>query len=264
MVTSSPRDLYTLLPLNATEDSHTDIHAKRITLQAIENASNPALQDVRPSDEEYIYALTHHLSDTLVTDFHTIMDAPNMPSNSCLTPRTWDSNAHIATNAGHIKITSWTLQRFKTRLTYQEHTLHCINNTIHGPDHSRSRFLNLYPYYQKEKALGTYYQHLLTVMHAPNKHKFLAYYLIRELEILHDGNLFDNLVLYAIRGQTITNPTIHPDTLDPFNISTSQLMTSYLSRFYSRTERDSIYVKLSSRTKCIPKLNWLRHTFSPS
>ena len=50
------REIYLLYcHLNATEDSHTDIHAKRITLQAIENASNPALQDVRPSYDEYIY-----------------------------------------------------------------------------------------------------------------------------------------------------------------------------------------------------------------
>ena len=113
------------------------------------------------------------------------MDAPNLPRTSCLSPRTWDSNEHVAINVGYIKITSRTLQWFKVRLTFQEHILHFINNTIYGPDRKRSRFMNLHPHYQKEKALDTSYQHLLTVMHAPNKHKFLAYHLIRELEILH-------------------------------------------------------------------------------
>ena len=183
------REIYMLYcHLNAIEDSQTDIHAKRITLQAIDNASNPALQDIRPSDDEYIYALTHHLSNTEATEFHTIMDVPNSPRDiSCLSPRTWDSNEHVVTNVGYIKITSRTLQWFKVRLTFQEHVLHSINNTIHGPDHKRFRFMNLHSHYLKKKALDTSYQHLLTVMHAPNKHKFLAYHLIRELEILHDG-----------------------------------------------------------------------------
>ena len=104
------REIYILYcHLNATEDSHTDHHAKRITLQAIENASNPALQDVRPSDEDYIYALTHHLSDTLVIDFHTIVDGSNILNNSCITSRSWD-NTHVATTKGHLTTTAWTLQ----------------------------------------------------------------------------------------------------------------------------------------------------------
>ena len=95
--------------LNATEDSHTDIHAKRITLQAIDNASKPALQDVRQSDDEYIYALTHHLSNTAAaTEFFTIMDA-RLTHNSCIDPRSWETIKHIFTNAGCIKMTSWTL-----------------------------------------------------------------------------------------------------------------------------------------------------------
>ena len=212
--------------LQATEDSHTDIHAKRITLQAIDDASNLALQDVRPSDDEYIYDLTHHLSNTEATEFYTILDTPLKPRTSCFNPRTWDSNEHIATNAGCTKFTSWTLQWFKVRLTFQEHTLHCINSTIFGTTHKHQRFMKLHPYYLKEKALDTYYQHLLTVMLAPNKHQFLAYHLIRELEILHDGNIYDNLMHYAIHGQTFTEATLHQDTLDPFNIPTSQIMTS--------------------------------------
>ena len=130
--------------LNAPADSDNEYHARRITLQAIENISAPALQDIRPSDDEYIYALTHHLSDTSVTDFHTIMNDPNIPSNSCLTPRSWD-NTNVLTTKGDLTITAWALQCFKTRLTHQEHTLNCIDHTIYGPDHKRLRFLNLHP-----------------------------------------------------------------------------------------------------------------------
>ena len=115
--------------------------------------------------------------------------------------------------------------------------------------------MNMHPFYQKEKALDTAYQHLFTIMQAPNKHKFLAYYLTRELEILHDGKLLDNLAHYALHGQTTTVATLNPVTRDPFNIPTSQLMTSYLNRFYARTERDSIYVDLITRSKRLPKLN---------
>ena len=225
------REIYLLYCyLNTPEDSQTDIYAKRITLQAIDNASNLALQDNRPSDDDYIYALTHHLSNTEVTEFHTIMDTCLIPHSSCPNPRTWDSNEHIATTIGCVKNISWTLQWFEVRLTFQEHILHCINNTIYGPDHKRLRFMNMHSFYPKEKALDTTYQHLLTIMHAPNKHKFLAYHLILELEILQDGNLFDNLALYALHGQTSTRATPNPVTCDPFNILTSQLMTSYLNR----------------------------------
>ena len=131
------------------------------------------------------------------------MDDPNIPSNSCLTPRSWD-NTNVSTTEGDLTITAWTLQLFKTRLTHQEHTLKCIDHTIYDPDHKRLRFLNLHPYFRKEKALKTTYQHLLTVMNSPNKHEFLGYHLIRELEILHDGNLFNNLVRYATHSQTNT------------------------------------------------------------
>ena len=133
--------------LQATEDSHTDIHAKRISLQAIEDASKPAFQDVTPTDDEYIYALTHHLSDTAATEFHTLLDSPFRPRTSCFTPRSWDSMDHIATNSNCIKLTTWILQWFKVRLTFQEHILHCINSTIYGPIHKRKRFHKLHPYF---------------------------------------------------------------------------------------------------------------------
>ena len=105
------REIYMLYcHLQAAEDLHTDIHAKRISLQAIEDVSNPAFQDVRSTDDKYIYALTHHLSYTTATEFHTIMDSPLLPRTSCFNPRSWDSTDHIATNAKCIKFTSWILQ----------------------------------------------------------------------------------------------------------------------------------------------------------
>ena len=131
--------------LQATKDSHTDIHAERISLQAIKDVSNPAFQDVRPTDAEYIYALTHHLSDTTATEFHTILDSPLLPQSDCFTPRSWDSMDYIATNDKCIKLTSWILQWFKVRLTFQEHILCCINSTINGPIHKRKRFHKLHP-----------------------------------------------------------------------------------------------------------------------
>ena len=113
--------------LNATENSHTDIHAKRITLQAIDNVSKPAFQDIKPSEDEYLYALTHHLSHTATaTKFTTIMDA-RQTHNSFIDPRPWDTFQRVSTNAGSIKMTSWILQWFKLRLTYQEHILCNIN-----------------------------------------------------------------------------------------------------------------------------------------
>ena len=89
-------------------------------------------------------------------------------------------------------------------------------------------------------------------MHAPNKHQFLAYHLIRKLELLHDGDLIDNLMSYAQHGFTSTVTAHLPVTLDPFNMPTSQIMTSYLNRFYARTKRDSLYADLiagSQRTE---------------
>ena len=88
-------------------------------------------------------------------------------------------------------------------------------------------------------------------MYAPNKLTFLAYHLIRELEILHDGNLYDNLMLYVRHAQTFTEATSHQDTLDPFNIPTSQIMTSYLNRFYACMRKDAFFVELTARTKYI-------------
>ena len=71
-------------------------------------------------------------------------------------------------------------------------------------------------------------------------------------------------MLYAIHGQTTTEASLTPDTLDPFNIPASQIMTSYLNRFYSRTERDSIYADFTSGRKCLPRLNeaLMLHIFS--
>ena len=133
--------------LQATEDSYTNIHAKRISLQAIKDVPNAAFQDVRPTDDEYIYALSNHLSDTATDEFHTILDSPLLPRTACFTPRSWDSMDHIATDSKCIKLTTWILQWFKVRLTFQEHILNSINSTIYGPIHKCKCFhkLHLYP-----------------------------------------------------------------------------------------------------------------------
>ena len=140
------REIYMLYcHLNATKNSHTDIHAKRITLQAIDNVSKPAFQDIRPSEDEYLYALTHHLSHTATaTKFTTIMDARQI-HNSFIDPRPWDTFQRVSTNAGSIKMTLWILQWFKLRLTYQEHILCNIDRAVFGSYHKRERFLTLHP-----------------------------------------------------------------------------------------------------------------------
>ena len=177
---------------------------------------------------------------------------------------------YIATNSKRIKFTTWIHQWFKARLTFQEHILYCINSTIYGSIHKRKRFLKLHPYFRKAKALDTYFQHLFTVMHAPNKQQFLAYHLIRKLELLHDGDLIENLMSYAQHGFTSTVTAHLPVTFDPFNMPTSQIMTSYLNRFYARTKRDSLYTDLIAGSKRTdpnntePQLNThvMEHTFS--
>ena len=91
-------------------------------------------------------------------------------------------------------------------------------------------------------------------MHSPNKLQFLTYHLIRELQLLHDGNLYDNLMLYAKFGQTFTETTAHLETLDPFNIPTSRIITSYLNRFYARMRSNAFLIDLKSRKKYIFEL----------
>ena len=64
-------------------------------------------------------------------------------------------------------------------------------------------------------------------------------------------------MLYAKFGQTFTETTAHLKTLDPFNIPTSRIITSYLNRFNARMRSNAFLIDLKSRKKYILALKSL-------
>ena len=135
---------------------------------------------------EGLYKTCNHLGQTIL-DFRKFQLVPQNKYSTTL--RVWDTNLIVGLN-GTIGYNEWHLRWFQHKLLKQLDILHAINQAPHGILHKRRRFMELHPLHTRAEELDRKYVYLYDNMFIlPNAKTFLMFHLLRELELLHNGNL---------------------------------------------------------------------------
>ena len=125
------------------------------------------------------------------------------------------------------------------------HTLHAIDHAPYGSLHRRRRFMESHPLFIQEEELDRKYVYLYNNMSNFNAKTFLTHRMLRELQLIYNGQFHDVITNFVHFGYTAMTNLNSYTLKDPFNLPLSESMLNFLGRFCVRVKREFYFRMLT-------------------